>query len=304
MTNPPITCTALTKSFGALVAVDHIDLTLPAGTVLGFIGPNGAGKSTTIRMMLGLSAPTSGRVRLFGADPRTERGVRRRIGYSPGELRLDERLSVRATLDTWSTLRGGVDTTYRAELVERLGVPIDRAVRGLSTGNRRKVALVGALMARPELLILDEPTNGLDPLVQHELMTILGETVATGTSLLLSSHVLSEVERIADRIVVIRQGRIVADGPTEQLRAGAAQDIRIRFDGARPEPQTIAALPGCQSVDDRHEGELHLTWQGPITPLIHALDGFDVASFIAPEPDLESAFRAFYESDAAAQEAA
>ena len=210
---PILQCTKVTKKFGGFTAVSDVDLSLQPGTVLGFLGPNGAGKSTTIRMLLGLSAPTAGFVALFGSDPLSDVGVRTRIGYSPGELRLDDRLTVAATLQSWERLRGRVDTAYRDELVERLGVQIDRHVRGLSTGNRRKLALVGALMSRPELLILDEPTNGLDPLVQNEFMGILEEAVARGTSVLLSSHILSEVERIADRVAVIRAGKIVAEGP-------------------------------------------------------------------------------------------
>ena len=184
-----IECRGLTKRFGRLTAVRELDLSLDAGTVLGFVGPNGAGKSTTIRMMLGLCVPTAGSVRLWGADPLRESKVRARVGYSPGELRLDERLTVAATLTSWGKLRHSTDTRFRDELVERLGVQPDRQVRGLSTGNRRKVALVGALMSRPDLLVLDEPTNGLDPLVQEEFMTILGESAAAGTRTNGSSNV-------------------------------------------------------------------------------------------------------------------
>lgn len=164
--HPIIHCTGLTKKFGGFTAVQDLDLELEPGTVLGFLGPNGAGKSTTIRMMLGLSTPSSGAVRLFGEDPLRNRSVRARVGYSPGELRLDDRLTVATTLQSWGRLRGGVDEAFRDRLVERLGVQVGRHVRGLSTGNRRKLALVGALMSRPELLILDDsnPEMGGDVL--------------------------------------------------------------------------------------------------------------------------------------------
>lgn len=289
-------CAGVTKRFGAFTAVDRLDLSLEPGSVLGFIGPNGAGKSTTIRMLLGLSGPTSGRVRLFGEDPLRTRAVRAGVGYSPGELRLDERLTVAQTLASWARLRGGVDVKHRDALVERLGVQYDRHVRGLSTGNRRKVALVGALMSRPELLVLDEPTNGLDPLVQHELLGILEEAAGEGTSILLSSHVLGEVERVADRIAVIRNGRIVADGPTDELRRGTAQEYRAVFAGEAPDPAPFVALAGAVSAE-AHGHELHIRWSGPPRELLAALAARDPESVTAPEPDLETAFMAYYRDD-------
>lgn len=304
MTMPPIIeCAALTKRFGAVTAVHDLDLALSSGTVLGFLGPNGAGKSTTIRMMLGLSLPSSGAVRLFGADPLRDRRVRARVGYAPGELRLDDRLTVAATLKSWATLRGGVDQVFRDELIERLGVQLHRHVRGLSTGNRRKLALVGALMSRPELLILDEPTNGLDPLVQNEFMAILEEMTAAGTSVLLSSHILSEVERIADRIVVIRAGAIVADGPRNALRTGATQEFRAVFAGTAPDSSVFTALAGASDVQAPHPRELRIHWAGPPGPLLQRLAAYELESLTAPEPDLETAFLSYYRTDADAARA-
>ncbi|MBO1900920.1 ABC transporter ATP-binding protein [Leucobacter weissii] len=299
---PILRCAKLTKRFGGFTAVRDLDLELEPGAVLGFLGPNGAGKSTAIRMMLGLSAPSAGTVRLFGEDPLRQRRVRARVGYSPGELRLDDRLTVAATLRSWARLRGGVDEAFRDRLVARLGVQVDRHVRGLSTGNRRKLALVGALMSRPELLILDEPTNGLDPLVQNEFMAILEEVTASGTSVLLSSHVLSEVEQIANRVVVIRAGVAVADGPTDELRHGAAQEFRVVFAGAGPDAADIAAfaaLPGAVSVESSRSGgarsgELRIRWSGPPGPLLRRLAGTEIVSLTAPEPDLETAFLSYY----------
>ena len=313
---PVIECTRLAKRFGRVQAVNDLGLSLDAGAVLGFIGPNGAGKSTTIRMMLGLSAPTAGAVRVFGEDPRTSHRQRARIGYAPGELRLDDRLTVAGTLALWERLRGGVDVGYRDQLVERLGVDPSRRVRTLSTGNRRKVALVGALMARPALLVLDEPTNGLDPLVQNEFMTILGEAAESGASVLLSSHVLSEVERVADTIAVIRAGSIVAHGPTAELRRGAAQLVRVVFaasDPSAPRPARpagatgpapaaevlaeVRALAGTVSADQHGEREIRIHWSGPPRPLLAVLAHHELESFTVPEPDLETAFLAFYRTD-------
>lgn len=287
----------LTKRFGGFTAVHDLDLDLDPGTVLGFLGPNGAGKSTTIRMMLGLSRPSSGTVRLFGEDPLRTPAVRTRVGYSPGELRLDDTLSVAATLKSWARLRGGIDDVFRDSLIDRLGVQVDRHVRGLSTGNRRKVALVGALMSRPELLILDEPTNGLDPLVQNEFMAILEEVTASGTSVLLSSHILSEVERIADRIVVIKAGAIVADGATDELRRGATQEYRAVFADSAPDPSILASLGGARSVERPEPGELRIQWTGPPRDLLQNLAAYELESLTAPEPDLETAFMSYYRND-------
>jgi len=294
---PIIYCEKLVKRFGGFTAVRDLDLSLEPGTVLGFLGPNGAGKSTTIRMLLGLSRPSSGSVRLFGEDPLRNRAVRARVGYSPGELRLDERLTVAATLRSWTRLRGGVDEAYRDRLIERLGVQVDRHVRGLSTGNRRKLALVGALMSRPELVILDEPTNGLDPLVQDEFMAILEEVTATGTSVLLSSHILSEVERIADRVVVIRAGEVVADEPKDTLRRGAVQEYRAVFAGVLPDPSAVMALSGARSAEAWQPNELRIEWAGPPRDLLRLLAEYDLASLTAPEPNLETAFMSYYRTD-------
>lgn len=298
MTAPAlIECRQVTKRFGAFTAVESLDLRLEPGTVLGFLGPNGAGKSTTIRMLLGLSAPTKGSVSLFGEDPLRCPQARARVGYSPGELRLDERLTVKTTLASWARLRGGGDTRYRDELLERLGLRPDAAVRDLSTGNRRKLALVGALMSRPELLVLDEPTNGLDPLVQHEFMALLDEATANGASVLLSSHILREVERIAQRVVVIRGGKLVAEGPTETLRHRAAQEFRIEF-GTAP-PANLRSLDGISDVQYISDTTVSLSWTGPVAPLLQLLAQYEVRSLVAPEPDLETAFMSYYRTDSA-----
>lgn len=291
---PVIQCDSLTKRFGNVVAVQELNFELEPGTIVGFIGPNGAGKSTTIRMMVGLSAPSSGTVRIYGKDPLHARAARARVGYVPGELRLDERLSVAATLESWASLRGGVNNSFKHSLMDRLELQADSQVRGLSTGNRRKLALVGALMPRPELLILDEPTSGLDPLIQAEVMLVLEEMAADGVSVLLSSHVLSEVERVADRIVVIKSGVVVAEGSTDELRRGAAQQYSAVFTRSAPNQERFESLPGVQSLHWVHPGELQIEWVGPPGPLLKELSRYELESLTAPEPDLETAFMSYY----------
>lgn len=292
----PLVCAALTKKFGDLTAVNRLDLAVLPGTVLGFIGPNGAGKSTAIRMMLGLSAPTSGAVRLFGQNPLTNAPVRARVGYTPGELRLDGRLTAAETLDSWARLRGGVDDGFRSELVERLAVPTRRRLGSLSTGNRRKVALVGALMSRPDVLVLDEPTIGLDPLIQAEFVALLKEAAASGAAVLLSSHVLGEVEQVADRVAVIREGTIVAEGPTGQLSEEAAQEFRVGFAGKIPDLSPLQNAGQLLSAESPAPGQLTIQWVGPPGPLVQELARHQLRSLVAPEPDLETAFISYYQA--------
>ncbi|MGY3201733.1 ATP-binding cassette domain-containing protein [Streptomyces sp. TE5632] len=296
---PLIECTDVTKKFGDFTALSRLNLTVPQGVVHGYLGPNGAGKSTTIRMLMGLSRPTSGRVRVLGQDP-TDPEVRRRIGYLPGELRLDDRLTIEQTLTSWGRLRGLTDTAYRDELVRRFGVDPARKVRGLSTGNRRKVGLIGAFMARPELLILDEPTNGLDPLMQQVFLGFVEEARDNGQSVLLSSHILSEVERVADLVAVLQGGRLAASGPTRELRRGAAQRFHITFADGEDVPLTaLAALEGASAVERRRpEGqEVSLAWTGSPDGLLRFLAGHRITTLTAPEPDLEEAFLEYYQQD-------
>ncbi|MFJ4822648.1 ABC transporter ATP-binding protein [Streptomyces bacillaris] len=296
---PLIECTDVTKKFGDFTALSRLNLTVPPGVIYGYLGPNGAGKSTTIRMLVGLSRPTSGRVRVLGQDP-TDPEVRRRIGYLPGELRLDERLTIGQTLDSWGRLRGLTDTAYRDELVQRFGVDPSRKVRGLSTGNRRKVGLVGAFMARPELLILDEPTNGLDPLMQQVFLSTTEEARDNGQSVLLSSHILSEVERVADLVAVLQGGKLAASGPTQELRRQAAQRFHITFaEGEEVPLAALAALEGASKVERRlPEGqEVSLAWAGSPDALVKFLAGHRITTLTAPEPDLEEAFLEYYQQD-------
>ena len=283
----------LVKHYGTVEAVRGIDLEIGRGEVVGFLGPNGSGKSTTIRCLLGLLRPTAGRVSAFGLDA-TRDGValRRRLAYVPGELRLPVRLTGMEFVASIGRLRDGFDEARRDALAERLRLDLGRPLRDLSSGNRRKVALLLAFLADAELLVLDEPTNGLDPLMQHEFLDLVREARATGATVLLSSHVLSEVQRAADRVAVLRAGKVVAEGTVVELRGRARQRVEVWF---RDDPPTVElqALPGVVDplVDDHR---FTATLSGSIEPLIGLLAHHRIVSMLVEEPDLEEAFLDLY----------
>jgi ABC-2 type transport system ATP-binding protein len=293
--SPVIRCEAVVKRFGPVVALDHLDLEVPRGLVVGYLGPNGAGKSTTIRILLDLARADAGAVVVLGAQPRAAGpALRRRIGYLPGELRLDERLTVEETFRSWARLRGGgVDPAYVSQLCARLDLDPTRHTKGLSSGNRRKVGLVGALMARPELLVLDEPTGGLDPLVQAEFQQLVEEARDDGRTVFLSSHILSEVQRIADVVVVIREGRQVASGAVDDLRRAARQPFTAWFEGEPPEAE-LRTVPGVDELEV-HGREVSGVVEGSPTRLLEVLGSHPLEHVLMPEPDLEQAFLRLYE---------
>ena len=293
---PVICCEGVVKTFGSVTALDHLDLEAPAGRVVGFLGPNGAGKSTTIRILLDLARADAGAVRVLGVDPRSGPEVRARIGYVPGELRLDDRLTVEETLRSWARLRGGLDLARAHQLCERLGLDPGRVTKGLSSGNRRKVGLVGAFMAEPELLVLDEPTAGLDPLVQTEFHALVDEASAAGASVFLSSHVLSEVQHLADEVVVIRDGRVVANGEVAELRRAARQPFTAWF-ADEPPVEALRAVPGIDEVTTRGR-EVSGVVAGPPDALVRFLADHPLEHLLLPEPDLEQAFLSLYEDPA------
>jgi ABC-2 type transport system ATP-binding protein len=292
-----IEISGLTKRYGDVEAVRGIDLAIREGEVFGFVGPNGAGKSTTIRCVLDLIRPTDGRISVFGLDPRADGvSVRGRVGYVPGELRLPERLSAHQLLDSIARLRGGLDERRRDAIVERLRIPFDRRMRDLSTGNRRKVALLLAFSVRPELLILDEPTSGLDPLIQHEFLGMVREAREDGATVFLSSHVLSEVQRSADRVAVLRAGRIVAEGTVDELRGRARQRVEVWFTDDAP-IDDLRRVEGL--VDPLFEGRrLSATLSGSVESLLAVLARHPVVSVVLEEPDLEDAFLDLYAESA------
>ena len=232
---PPILLRGLSKHFGSLRAVDGLDLEVQPGEIFGFLGPNGAGKSTTIRMLLDLRRPTSGEVRVLGRDARAGGPeLRRRIGYMAGEFVIYDRQSVDEALTGLASLRGGVPRRNIIDLANRLDLHLRRTVRELSKGNRQKVGLVQAFMHEPELLILDEPTEGLDPLLRREFGSMLQEVRASGRTVFLSSHVLSEVQETADRVGMIRAGRLIAVDSIETLRNRAVRRVEIHFNEPVP----------------------------------------------------------------------
>jgi ABC-2 type transport system ATP-binding protein len=288
----------VSKRFGAVAALDQLDLQVPAGQVVGYLGPNGSGKSTTIRILLDLARADAGTVRVFGQDPRRAGArLRARIGYLPGELRLDDRLRVDDTLDMWAQVRDvPTDKAYVAQLCERLDLDPTRQAAGLSSGNRRKVGLVGAFMSRPDLLILDEPTAGVDPLVQAEFVDLVRAARDIGGTVLLSSHVLAEVQRVADSVVIIRAGRAVAAGTMEELSRTALQPFSIRFVDDAPADE-LALIPGVTDLNvDAHHAVGAFT--GSPDPLLAVLARHPVEHMTMPEPDLEQSFLHFYDEDA------
>jgi ABC-2 type transport system ATP-binding protein len=291
--SPVLRIEGLVKDYGEIHAVRGIDLDILPGEIFGFLGPNGSGKTTTIRCILDLLRPTSGRIEVFGLDARRDGvALRRRIAYVPGELRLPERQTGYQLVAAIGRLRGELSTEHRDRLAERLDIDLSRRVRDLSSGNRRKVSLLLAFVADAELLVLDEPTNGLDPLVQHEFLQLVRETRAAGTTVFLSSHVLSEVQRVADRVAVLRQGQVVALGTVDELRGRARQRVDIWFAGNAPAAE-LAEIPGlAQKLVDGRRFSAVLT--GPIQPLLEVASRHPVDSMLVEEPDLEEAFLDLY----------
>ncbi len=283
----------LTKTYGADRGVLDLSFVVPQGEVFGYLGPNGAGKTTTIRLLLDLARPTSGRVRVLGLDPRRDgAALRRRLGVVPGDLRLYERLSGREILRYFAALRERRLGPEIDALAGKLNADLERPVRTLSKGNRQKIGLIQALAHRPELLILDEPTSGLDPLVQEQVLDLLREAVADGSTVFLSSHALSEVQRVADRVALVRDGRLELVEGVESLRTRALGRVVVSFT-TMPPPGTFDGLPGVHETA-RHGTVVTLALDGPADPLVKALARFEVVGLESHEADLEDVFLALY----------
>jgi ABC-2 type transport system ATP-binding protein len=283
----------LTKSYGSHRGIVEVDLVVQEGEVFGFLGPNGAGKTTTIRTLLDLIRPTSGTARVFGIESSADPvAIHRRVGYIPGEFTLYDRLTGSQTLEYFANLRGGVDPAYQRSLVERFELDPSRRFKEYSKGNKQKVGVIIALQHRPELLILDEPTSGLDPLVQQTFFVTLREAVQAGATVFLSSHILSEVEKGADRVAIIRDGRIVKTDTVEGLRDLAHHQVELRFAGPVPAAE-FEGLPGVSDlvVDDH---VLRMRVAGAITPVVRAAARYELLDFVSREPSLEETFLAQY----------
>jgi ABC-2 type transport system ATP-binding protein len=290
---PVIRTESLSKRFGNTTALQDLDLEVLPGEVVGFLGPNGAGKTTTIRLLLGLLVPTGGRAELFGLDSRREAvAAHRRLAYVPGEATLWPGLTGEETLLFIARLHGGVDVAYRDELIERFALDPSKRVRAYSKGNRQKLSLIAALMTRADLLILDEPTAGLDPLMEVAFRECAREAVDRGQTVFLSSHILSEVEALCDRIGILRAGRLVDMGTMEQLRHLSAVSVEATFEGRPPDLSGIPGVAGVAVQGNR----LRCQVSGPMSALLDALAGSGVVSLLSREPSLEELFLAHYGS--------
>ena len=295
MADTAIHTEGLIKTYGrGARGLAGLDLTVDNGEVYGYLGPNGAGKSTTIRILLDLIRPTAGRVRVLGLDPRAD-GVelRRRIGYLAGDFVVDGRQTGRQLLTYLGNLRGGVPAARVAELAGRLDLDLDRQIKALSRGNRQKVGIVQAFMHEPELLILDEPTSGLDPFLQQEFVHLVRAAKGRGATVFMSSHVMSEVQQTADRVGIIREGRLVTVESVESLREHAVRSVTVTFDGAF-DPAAFERLPGFTNMTVTGP-TLRGRLAGHADGLVKAASRYTVVDLLCEEPDLEEIFFRFYE---------
>lgn len=297
---PVIRAQGLVKDYGSTRALHGVDLDVQTGEVFGFLGPNGAGKSTTIRLLMDLLRPTAGTVEIFGTAPAAGGpGLRERIGYLPGELSFPARMSAGEYLAYLAALRGGRGRRRTGELAERFSLDLSRPLRALSKGNKQKVGLVQAFMHEPELLVLDEPTSGLDPLLQREFLQLAREAGAGGATVFLSSHMLQEVEEVAGRVAIIREGRVVDLDDVRTLRARAGQQVLLRF----AEPVSLAEfaeLPGVEdaALDPSDGVTLSCLLRGDPMPLLAAAVRHRVVRWQAEDRELEDLFLDFYRQPA------
>ena len=295
MAAPPdvgIATDSLTKRYGRTTAVDALTIEVHPGEVFGFLGPNGAGKTTTIRLLLGLIRPTAGTAIVFDMDPWHDAvELHRRIGCVPGDLSVWSQLTGKETLELLGNLHGPVDVPYRDELLERFDLDPSKRGRAYSKGNRQKVGLIAALMTRPDLLILDEPTAGLDPLMEMTFRRCVHEAKERGQTVFLSSHILSEVEALCDRVGILRAGALVDMGSLHDLRHLEAHTVELTLEGEPP-----AALDATPGVDvlSRTDGRVRAHVSGSMAPLIEALQGANLMSMTSEEPSLEEIFLRYY----------
>ena len=296
MPEAAIATSGLTKDFGSGRGLFGLDLEVRQGEVFGFLGPNGAGKSTTMRLLLDLIRPTAGSARVLGLDAVADSlTIRRRVGFLPGDWALYPKLTGRAVLDYLARLRGGVDPRLRDSLAERFDADLDRPLHELSTGNRQKLGLIQAFMHEPELLILDEPIAGLDPLVQQSFHALLGEVSAQGRTVFLSSHTLSEVERVTQRLAILREGRVVVVDSLENLREVAVQRLEIEFAESVP-ASAFQALPGVTEATGNGR-TVTVSFAGSADAVVKAAAAHEVRAIRPGEEDLEDIFLRYYRAE-------
>jgi ABC-2 type transport system ATP-binding protein len=281
----------LSKRYGALEALADLDLEVGEGEVVGYLGPNGAGKTTTIRLLLGLIQPTAGRAEIFGLDCQ-HRSVEahRRLAFVGGEASLWPAMTGLETLHVLGRVHGRVDETYRDELIERFEFDPSRKVRAYSMGNRQKLSLIAGLMTRADLLVLDEPTNGLDPLMEQAFRRCIHEARENGQTVFLSSHIMSEVEALCDRVAILRDGRLVEMGTLAEMRHLSALTVEATFEGTIPDLSGVAGV-GSVQVDGR---VVRCHVRGSVEPLLKVLAASGVSGLLSREPSLEELFLALY----------
>jgi ABC-2 type transport system ATP-binding protein len=288
---------ALTKFYGRQRGVEDLTLDVGTGEVFGFLGPNGAGKTTTIRLLMDLIRPTSGTIRVLGYDLRRDAvRARRRIGYLPGDLKLYSNMSGHELLAFFASLRPDADLAYAGELAGRLDLDLSRHVHDLSKGNRQKLGVAQALMHRPELLILDEPSSGLDPLVQREFHALIREVAGAGGTVFFSSHVLDEVERVADRVGIILEGHLAVVDTVSALKARALRVLELEF-AAPVQSGPFRAIPGVRAVS-AHQAFLRCEVIGPVGELMRLAAAKGLVNVISHEPDLEQIFLSYIQGGA------
>lgn len=292
----------LRKSYGPVPALRGVDLTVSRGEIFGFLGPNGAGKTTTIRCLLDLIRPDAGTIRVLGLDPQVDPvAVRSRTSYLPGELNLEQNLSAESLLRYLVELQGdSVEWSFVQQLAERLELNLERPIKNLSKGNKQKVGIIQALMVRPTLLLLDEPTAGLDPLMQQEVYHLLREAREEGATVFFSSHIIGEVEALADRVAILRDGVIVEQATPEQLTQLAVRRVHVHF--CQPvDVQGLGQVPGVLVAS--HNGEqATLQVEGEMDALVKALAAYPISELTTESISLEQIFLAYYGAGKPAQE--
>jgi len=291
---PAILTEGLTKHYGEVRALVDLDLEVRMGEVFGFLGPNGAGKTTMIRSILDLIHPTAGRATIVGLDSRADSvEIRNHIGYLPSDLSMYPNLTGRDMITYFANLRGGVDRAYVDQLSSRLEADLAKKVGDLSSGNRQKVGLVLAFMSRPRLIIMDEPSSGLDPLVQREFQSMMREVAAEGRAVFLSSHTLSEVQRVADRVGIIRNGHLVDVEFVDDLRSKAIRTVELQFD-TPVEAAVFEAVPGVRDVEVASH-HATMSFDGQMDALLRtATEHYTLVDVNTQEADLEEIFLEYY----------
>jgi len=286
----------VSKKYGSVLALDRVSFVVPPGEICGFLGPNGAGKTTAIRILFDLIRPSGGKATVLGFDCQTDGlEARQQMGYLPGDLRLYENLTGSQLLRLFASLRGQrAVPEFGWDLCERLMLNPDEKIGSLSKGNKQKVGLILALTPRPQVLVLDEPTSGLDPLVQEEVERVLWELAGAGHTIFFSSHVLSEVERMCQRVVIIRNGRVVAQEDVAGLRGRSLHILEVTF--SHPVPGDAFRLPGVQEL--RRDGNVvHLQVRSNLDAAVKAIACYPVVDLRTEQPSLEEVFLAFYRDE-------